>query len=149
MRYVHTNVVARDWRVLAQFYMDVFGCVPVPPERDLRGNWLDKATGIKGAGIRGVHLRLPWNDAKGPTIEIFEYTRPAESESKEINAPGFAHIAFAVDDVARTLREVLAHGGSQLGELTSTVIAGAGAITFVYVRDPEGNIIELQRWDGA
>jgi catechol-2,3-dioxygenase len=25
-------------------------------------------------------------------------------------------------------------------------VAGAGTITFVYLTDPEGNILELQRW---
>jgi predicted enzyme related to lactoylglutathione lyase len=31
MRYVHTNIVAEDWRRLADFYAKVFGCTPVPP----------------------------------------------------------------------------------------------------------------------
>jgi hypothetical protein len=35
--YVHTNLIAHDWRALAEFYQQVFGCVPVPPERDLSG----------------------------------------------------------------------------------------------------------------
>jgi predicted enzyme related to lactoylglutathione lyase len=145
-RYVHTNIVSRSWRALAQFYISVFGCVALPPERDLHGEWLDRATGVEDAGIRGVHLLLPGNGKEGPTLEIFEYRRNSGSLPPEIHTPGFAHIAFAVDDVEQVLREVLARGGSQLGELTSTVIDGAGAITFVYVRDPEGNIIELQRW---
>ncbi len=36
-RYVHTNLIARDWRLLAQFYTGVFGCEFVPPERDYAG----------------------------------------------------------------------------------------------------------------
>ena len=35
-RYAHTNLIARDWRRLSDFYVRVFGCVPVPPERDYR-----------------------------------------------------------------------------------------------------------------
>jgi hypothetical protein len=58
-RYVHTNIVARDWRRLAYFYEAVFGCTPVPPARDLSGPELERATGIAGVRIRGVHLRLP------------------------------------------------------------------------------------------
>jgi len=27
-RYVHTNLVALDWRRLAAFYVEVFGCWP-------------------------------------------------------------------------------------------------------------------------
>lgn len=57
--YTHTNVIAKDWRKLAQFYMDVFQCKPLYPERDLKGEWIDKITGIKDVHIRGIHLSLP------------------------------------------------------------------------------------------
>jgi len=33
-----------------------------------------------------------------------------------------------------------------VGDLVTAEIAGAGNITFVYMTDPEGNIIELQNW---
>jgi hypothetical protein len=59
MKYVHTNLVARDWRKLADFYINVFNCKPVPPERELKGEWLDKAVNVKDAHIKGVHLQLP------------------------------------------------------------------------------------------
>jgi predicted enzyme related to lactoylglutathione lyase len=29
--YKHTSIVARDWRALAGFYQDVFGCVSATP----------------------------------------------------------------------------------------------------------------------
>jgi predicted enzyme related to lactoylglutathione lyase len=72
-KYAHANLVAKDWRRLAAFYREVFGCVPVPPERDLSGDWLDKLTGIRGAHISGIHLRLPGFGNDGPTLEIFQY----------------------------------------------------------------------------
>src|SRR5690242_18585856 len=49
MRYVHTNLVARDWRRLADFYVNVFRCAVAGPERDLHGDWLDTATALSGA----------------------------------------------------------------------------------------------------
>jgi glyoxylase I family protein len=30
-RFGHVNVIARDWRVLADFHVELFGCVLVPP----------------------------------------------------------------------------------------------------------------------
>jgi len=43
-KYKHTNIVAADWRKLAGFYQQVFGCEPVPPERAATGPWrLDPA----------------------------------------------------------------------------------------------------------
>ncbi|MFN2155425.1 MAG: VOC family protein, partial [Anaerolineae bacterium] len=73
-RYVHTNLVARDWRALAAFYERVFGCTPVPPERALSGPWLERATGLNEVQIRGVHLRLPGHGESGPTLEVFQYS---------------------------------------------------------------------------
>jgi len=47
-RYVHTNVVARDWRKLAGFYTRVFGCKPVIElQRWDRGTGGKKAAGRK------------------------------------------------------------------------------------------------------
>jgi catechol 2,3-dioxygenase-like lactoylglutathione lyase family enzyme len=62
------------------------------------------------------------------------------------NLPGFAHVAFAVDDVEAIARAVFEHGGSAVGELTVRELPGVGSITFQYAADPEGNIIEIQHW---
>jgi predicted enzyme related to lactoylglutathione lyase len=145
-RFVHINIVAQDWRRLAQFYQQVFGCIPVPPERNLSGDWLEKGTGVAGAEIHGIHLRLPGYEGKGPTLEIFQYNIQKKAQQAAINRPGFAHIAFAVDDVEAARDAVLAAGGRGIGELVTVRIPGAGLITFVYVADPEENIIELQHW---
>ncbi|HEX9370808.1 MAG TPA: VOC family protein [Roseiflexaceae bacterium] len=106
-RYVHTNVIAHDWRGLAAFYCAVFGCTPVPPERDYAGADLDAGTGLRNAHLRGAHLRLPGCRDAGPTIEIYSYdeleTRPATA----VNRPGFGHIAFDVDDVEQARHMVL------------------------------------------
>jgi predicted enzyme related to lactoylglutathione lyase len=57
-----------------------------------------------------------------------------------------SHIAFEVDDVATALDLVLQHNGKALGTITSNPVPGVGLLTFVYAADPEGNLIELQRW---
>lgn len=145
-RYVHTNLIAQNWRKLADFYEHVFGCIRVLPERNLSGRWLEEATGVSEAEIQGVHLRLPGYGDTGPTLEIFQYNQQQGKLPTALNRPGFAHIAFAVDDVAAARNAVLAAGGGVIGELTTVKIAGAGTITFVYLTDPEGNILELQQW---
>jgi predicted enzyme related to lactoylglutathione lyase len=145
--YVHTNIVARDWRKLAGFYERVFRCTRKPPERDLRGDWLDRLTSLRNAHIRGVHLRLPGYGRAGPTLEIFEYAGKRPASLPRIDRPGFAHIAFSVRDVQKTLRDVKRNGGSSVGEPVAAGIDGVGMINVVYARDPEGNIIELQTWE--
>jgi catechol 2,3-dioxygenase-like lactoylglutathione lyase family enzyme len=146
-KFVHVNIVARDWRSLARFYEKVLGCRPVPPERALSGRWLEAGTGVPDAEIRGIHLRLPGFDGEGgPTLEIFQYNVQEGRAATAINRPGLAHIAFAVEDVERAREAVLAAGGSEIGRVVSLDVRGAGSVTFVYVTDPEGNIIELQHW---
>ena len=145
-RFVHVNLIAQDWRKLAEFYEQVFGCTPVPPERNLSGGWLEDGTGVPGAQVQGVHLRLPGYGEQGPTLEVFQYNHQLERQEPAANRPGFAHLAFAVDDVAAARDAVIAAGGGAIGELVSVDIPGAGRITFIYATDPEGNIVELQHW---
>ncbi len=146
IRYVHTNLIARDWRALARFYTEVFGCAVAPPERHLSGDWIDRMTGIAGVRIDGAHLTLPGYE-DGPTLEIFSYEPRRQGDAaQEINRPGFGHLAFHVDDVPGVLEKLLAHGGSMLGEVVQKEYECLGRLTAAYARDPEGNILEIQNW---
>jgi predicted enzyme related to lactoylglutathione lyase len=148
MKYQHTNIISKDWRALVRFYEEVFECVPISPERHYSGKWLAEGTGVPGAELSGVHLRLPGWDESGPTLEIFQYgrnePRPGPAAA---NREGFGHLAFEVDDVAEALHAVIAHGGSAIGSVVSREVEGVGRLTFVYAVDPEGNILELQSWE--
>jgi predicted enzyme related to lactoylglutathione lyase len=145
-KYVHTNLVAADWRALAKFYQDAFGCVPVPPERDFSGEKLEAGTGIPGAHLTGAHLRLPSWGENGPTLELFNYDPLAARSATAVNRPGFGHIAFSVDDVAAAREQVLRGGGRAVGEIVTLQVATGALVTWCYVTDPEGNILELQSW---
>jgi catechol 2,3-dioxygenase-like lactoylglutathione lyase family enzyme len=143
IKFVHTNIIAKNWQKLAQFYIDVFDCSPLFPERDLSGFWMDKLTSITDVHAKGMHLRLPGYE-NGPTLEIFGYNK-AELRDNDplVNAQGFGHIAFHVDNV---LEKLLANGGTKYGELVEKEIEGIGIIKVIYTKDPEGNIIEIQNW---
>ena len=145
-KFVHTNLIAEDWVSLAAFYQQVFGCEIVPPERAFHGEKLEAGTHIPGAHLRGVHLRLPGYGEAGPTLEIFQY-EPQEVRAKTaVNRPGFGHIAFQVLDVALAREEILRSGGKLVGEIVTLQVATGAKVTWCYVTDPEGNILELQSW---
>ena len=61
-----------------------------------------------------------------------------------VRRPGIAHIAFEVDDVEATLKEIISAGGSSIGELVTAIYPDGLEAVFVYAQDPEGNIIEWQ-----
>jgi predicted enzyme related to lactoylglutathione lyase len=149
VRYVHTNLVSRDWRQLARFYIRVFGCTIEPPERDLKGAWLDRLTSIRNVHVRGAHLRLPGHGRNGPTLEIFQYAKAAGSKPTRVDVPGIRHLAFSARNVEEVLARVESNGGSRVGELVSGRVEGVGSLDVVYARDPEGNIIEIQKWGAA
>ena len=139
-------MVARDWRKLADFYINVFDCKPVQPERDLKGKWLEDALNLPDAHITGIHLQLP-GYTDGPTLELFQYEPEADREKPYPNTPGYGHLAFSVSAVEKTAQKIIEYGGDWVGELTRVEIKGVGMLVFAYMRDPEGNILEIQRYE--
>lgn len=122
-RYGHTNLIATDWRRLARFYQEQFGCVPVPPERDFTEKDLERGTGISGVELRGVHLRLPGHGPDGPTLEIFNCNVLTDRSEVAVNRPGFGHIAFVVNDVPSARDAVFAAGGHPVGDVVTLAAA--------------------------
>jgi predicted enzyme related to lactoylglutathione lyase len=146
MKFAHINLIASDWKKLAQFYIDVFGCEPVYPERNLSGEWVDQLTGLDNSQLKGIHLKLPGYQ-NGPTLEIFQYQPQLLRETDPvINQQGFTHIAFQVKHVQQVMDKIIAHGGSRYGGLVEKQIPEVGLLTVIYMKDIEGNIIELQNW---
>ena len=81
-------------------------------------------------------------------MEIFSYNALEFRPKTAVNRPGFGHIAFSVDDVAVAQRAVLQAGGKAIGEIVTIQIATGAKVTWCYVTDVEGNIIELQSLSG-
>lgn len=149
VRFGHVNIVSKDWRRLAAFYTDVFGCELVPPERDIRGSVLDAATGLSEAHLTGAHLRLPGLGPDGPTLEIFTYDELDPHPGTRVPRPGWTHVAFQVPDVPAALGAVVGQGGERVGDIVTTQTADGRRVTWCYATDPDGNIIELQAWSKA
>lgn len=147
VKYAHTNIVATDWRRLSDFYINVFGCVPAGPTRRLTGPDVAAGTGLKSPSIEGIHLSFPGQAEAGPTLEIFQYRETRHEAERLANSRGLTHLAFEVSDLEETCSKVIRNGGWMLGRLASCKVDGVGICTFIYVRDPDRNIIELQGWE--
>ncbi len=149
IKYVHTNLIAKDWKKLMHFYINVFNCKPNYPERNISGVWLDDITELSGSQITGIHLSLPGYQENGPTLEIFQYQAPnnKQCDLQHLNKPGFGHIAFHVDDVQMVLKNIIQHDGKAHGKIVHTkYLELKKELTITYAKDPEGNFIELQNW---
>ena len=107
---------------------------------------MDAGTGLHGAHLRGAHLRLPGYADGGPTLEIYSYNMLEPRPATAVNRPGYGHIAFVVEDLVAARKIVLASGGRAVGEVVTLTTAVGMKVTWCYVTDPEGNVIELQSW---
>ncbi|MEL6517330.1 MAG: VOC family protein [Pseudomonadota bacterium] len=145
MRLLHVSLTARDGDALARFYKDAFGFLDRRPPRRLFGDIEGRGNGLSGADIYSVWLNPPDND--GPFLEIMEYSTLASRARPAVNATGYGHLAFAVKDVRATIAEVMRAGGSMQGEVTDFGTEGDPHL-IVYVRDPEGSILELEEGEG-
>jgi predicted enzyme related to lactoylglutathione lyase len=55
-------------------------------------------------------------------------------------------VAFVVDDVDQARTAVLGAGGGIVGDVVTTQTSDGRRVTWCYLTDPEGNILELQSW---
>lgn len=139
----HVCIVSEHPLDLAEFYTAVFSCERSGPDRDLSVPALAKGMGLPGAHVKGIHLTLPGGGSG--TLEIFSLPDMIEG-TRATNALGLMHLSFRVDDLAVTVDGILARGGSLQGEVAELEVAGVGSAAFVYAKDPDGNLIEVQQW---
>ena len=145
IRYVHTNLIVRNLQQLADFYIKVLDCKQANTTQ-LSGQYLEKGTGIKNAVLEGITLELPGYETRPQLLEIFQYTEVlAKALPITANREGYGHIAFQADNIEEILNKTIEHGEKKVGEVVSKEYE-KGTSTYIYIADPEGNIIELQNW---
>lgn len=143
MRYDHTNIGVRDVERLSDFYEQAFSCIRLSSTERMSDALMARGMGLQEAEVRAVWMRLPGHGEEGPILELFEYTQSLECPESSANQHGYNHIAFEVADVEATADAVVAAGGTRLGEVVDFESPSDGVVTFVFLRDPEDNIIQL------
>ena len=142
IKLLHVSVTARDATVLSGFYRDVFGYVDRRPPKRLSGDRVSRGNGLPNSDIFSIWLELP--DEHGPFLEILEFSQAADRRMPEVDGPGFAHLAFEVPDLKATVARVLKSGGRLQGKTTNFGTETEPHL-IIYVRDPEGNLLELEQ----
>lgn len=102
-----------------------------------------------------VRLRIADLDSgDGRIVELIQYLHPTGKRTGYESAdPGTAHIAFTVDDLDSVRGRLSEAGATVVSRRPITINEPGGAFdgaTCLYVRDPDGAILELvQRRDAA
>ncbi|MEY7849497.1 VOC family protein [Natrarchaeobius sp. A-rgal3] len=129
----HVGITVDDLEETLPFYRDVLG-FPVADRFDVSGEAFSTVVGVEGASAEFVHL-----EAGGVRVELVEYGFDAtEMPTPTLERPGASHVGFAHEDV-----ETFYEGLPEDVPTTSEPQTTASGSTVLFVRDPEGNLVEL------
>ena len=118
-RVLHTSVnVAGGLDDASSFYRDVLG---------LRGTWRPEIDGVPGS----------WFEAGAVQVHLVD--SPAVAAGVD---PGAHHVCFGVDDLDAAIAELTAAG---VDHIEGSQDHHGVRVRQIWVRDPSGNVIELQQ----
>lgn len=136
----HVALATADMGRLLHFYCDLLG---LPLLSDGRMEPGDSPEFEAVVGLEGTRVRIAQLGVGNLRIEVFEYQEP---EPNPLELPrscdvGLRHIAFDVTDVDGEYERLKAKGVTFLSAPQSI---GNHGLRSVYLRDPDGNIVEFQ-----
>jgi catechol 2,3-dioxygenase-like lactoylglutathione lyase family enzyme len=134
----HTSFTVADIEGAVAFWRDVMGFA-VADLSPREGAWLGAVVGVPGARCRIAHLH-----GHGTHLEFIQYLAPPGADvTGPPNRPGTAHLAFVVEDIEAMAERMLEAGASEQGRITRCTSGAAAGCLAVYLKDPNGIIVEL------
>lgn len=132
----HAGLTVADFERSVAWYHEAFGFLLVSED------WLGAEEtaalfplyGVKDARVRMGFLRAPG----GSVIELFEFEPKAEAGPLAWNAPGFTHAALDVSGLPSWMRHLKERGVDFVTPAQKT-----GNVDWAFLRDPDGNLLEL------
>ena len=137
----HTGITVSNLERSLAFWQDVLG-FELSHRAHHTGDLASEVTGVPGADISIAVLK-----GYGHKIELLEYLAPPDRKHIDLRPcdVGSMHVAFTVDNLDAVLRMIAASGWKAAGR-PQTLKSGPNAgKRVVYVRDPDGTIIELMQ----
>ena len=134
----HVAITVADFNRTVRFYRDVFGAPVVGVNCDHDPHRLRTFFGVDSPT---PELKIGWIRVPGgATIEAFEF-RPAGPPGPAVhwNRPGFTHLSFNVRGVEKWHDHLMRKGV----EIVSPPETSPKGHSFLFVKDPDGNLIEL------
>ncbi|AYV55054.1 glyoxalase-like domain protein [Leptospira kmetyi] len=136
IRFLHVNINSKDWSKTVSFYRNIFGTSTTGFERDYKGEFIERLTGVLRAEVKGRHLELPGYSAGGPTFEVFTYNRFSTESPPNLSDLGRIATGFRVRDLKKAVEAFVREGGVLLNEVENRSAT---------IRDVDGNFLLLTR----
>jgi catechol 2,3-dioxygenase-like lactoylglutathione lyase family enzyme len=129
----HFGVTVSDLDRAVEFYRDVLG-LDVLARFSVSGEEFSTGVGVDDATGQFAHL-----DAGDARVELVEYDPEGPAtERSSVNRPGTKHLGLEVDDVDAVYDDFPA----DVETLSAPQTTESGT-RILFVRDPEGNLVEL------
>jgi len=139
----HTGITVSNLERSLAFWRDVLG-FELSHRAYQTGEMAKEITGVAGAEIKLAVLKAPG----GHKIELLEYLAPPDRKRHIDFRPcdvGSVHVALLVNDLGAVLETVAASGWKAAGKPQTLTFGPNTGKRVVYVRDPDGTIIEFMQ----
>ena len=135
----HTSFTVANVDRAVQFWTEGLG-FRATSVSERTGDWQGQVTGIPGAKLKIAHLV-----GYGHHMEFIEYLQtPDNSVTLQPNGAGVAHVCLEVEDIGSTINTLATMGATPQGKLIEVDSGPFTGCRAIYMRDPNGVIIELE-----
>jgi catechol 2,3-dioxygenase-like lactoylglutathione lyase family enzyme len=136
----HISVTVSDMDRSLAFYRDLLGLKEVERHR-LEGDTISTMAGKPEVVMQVVRLTAP--DTPGVLLDLQQYLTPRGAVSNaQLGDVAHAHFCFGVPDLDEAYRELRSEGVDFVSEPVQFDL-GWGVLDVVFMKDPDGFIIEL------
>ena len=136
----HTGLTVSSLERSLAFWGDALG-MEVVMQQDRRGGYFETIVGEHGVEVRTAQVAFAGGGAR---IELFEFRSPRGGRVALRTADvGFAHVCVTCDDIDALLARLVAAGGEAVSEPVAVDSGANAGGRGVYVRDPDGHVLEL------
>ena len=129
----HVGQCVTDLERSRRFYCDLFGFTL---EREITPP--DEGSAQLMSLTPPLAMTAAYLVRDGLVLELLHYAAPGQTQpfrARTMNEPGLTHLSLSVDDIDATCARVPEYGGE--------VIASSNIGAAVFVRDPDGQLLEL------
>ncbi|HET6173164.1 MAG TPA: VOC family protein [Gaiellales bacterium] len=136
----HTGLTVSSLERALAFWSEALG-MEVVMQQDRQGGYFERIVGEHGVDVRTAQLAFAGG---GACIELFEFRSPRGGRSALRTADvGFSHVCVTTDDLDALLARLVAAGGEAPSEPVAVDSGANAGGRGVYVRDPDGHVLEL------
>jgi catechol 2,3-dioxygenase-like lactoylglutathione lyase family enzyme len=137
----HTGITVSNLERSLAFWRDVLG-FELSHRPHQSGELASEITGVPGAEISIAVLK-----GHGHKIELLEYLAPPDRKHVDLRPcdVGSVHVALMVSDLDAVLSAIAASGWKAAGTPQTLKVGPNTGKRVVYVRDPDGTIIEFMQ----